>query len=219
MTENIENKIRSFFQEFRLIKFKRGEVILRADDFPTGVNYISDGFVRKYAMSSGGDELTLQILEPGSYFPIAWTINEETEGYYYEALTSVSVYRASKNDWQKFIEDYPEVLSDVNVRISSGWRDLLLKFENVVFGNANSRVIDTLLYLARHFGKRSNGGVVIDYWFTHQDIAAMSGISREQVSREMGELIKSGHVEYKDRFIAIKDKKMLHSLLPSAQRN
>lgn len=99
-----------FYKQFKTRNYKKGEMLIRADDDPQGIFYLIKGYVRQYTISKTGYELTLHILEPGIFFPIVWAINGTPNIYYFEALTSVEVRRAPRSDVVNFISDKPAII-------------------------------------------------------------------------------------------------------------
>jgi len=62
------NKIRSFFETFPQVSYKKEEIILRPDDPMPYVYYVESGYIRMYCLLPDGKELTLNIFKPGAYF-------------------------------------------------------------------------------------------------------------------------------------------------------
>ncbi len=87
----------TFYDQFTPRIYKKGEILIRADDDPQGIFCLNKGYVRQYIISKNGIELTLNILKPISYFPMVWAINETPNIYYYEALTEAEVGRAPRD--------------------------------------------------------------------------------------------------------------------------
>ena len=99
----------TFYKQFIIRDYKRGEMLIRADDDPLGIFCLTKGYVRQYTISKIGFELTLHILKPISYFPMVWAINGTPNIYFFEALTPVQVGRAPR--------DKVAILSRTNLRL------------------------------------------------------------------------------------------------------
>ena len=56
MDEIIVKKIEAFFIQYKYQVYKKGEILIRADDNPQGIFYLKEGHVKKYAISKKGDE-------------------------------------------------------------------------------------------------------------------------------------------------------------------
>jgi CRP/FNR family transcriptional regulator len=208
-----------FFSQFQLRTYKQGEMLIRADDDPQGIFCLTKGYVRQYIISDLGMELTLNILQPISYFPMIWAINSTPNVYYYEALTSVEVGRAPKQQVIEFIKDKPGLILELMSELLKRYTESLTRIEHLVFSDAYRRVISVLIYLAQHFGEKSGNHIVVKHRFTHQDIATLVGVARETVSIELTKLAKSELVEFVDRAMIFRDltklKQELLTAIPS----
>jgi len=165
--------------------------------------------VRQYTISKTGIELTLQILKPIAYFPLIWAINGAPNIYFYEALTSVEVGRAPKEQVVSFIEDKPAIILELMSKLLGDYAETLSRIEHLVFSDAYRRVISVLLYIARHFGEKNKQGTIVNYRFTQQDVATLVGVARETASIEMGRLEKKGFVKYINHSMIFKNIKNL----------
>lgn len=196
----------TFYKEFKIRNYKKGETLIRADDDPQGIFYLKKGYVRQYTISKTGLELTLHILKPISYFPMVWAINGTPNVYFFEALTAVEVGRAPRDQVVNFIKDKPGVIFELMSELLEDYAETLTRVEHLVFSDAYRRVISVLLYIAKHFGIEKNGGIVIRQRFTQQDIATLVGVARETASNELVKLEKKGLVKI------IKHKMMFDSI-------
>lgn len=198
-----------FYKQFSTREYKKGENLIRADDNPQGIFCLTKGYVRQYTISKTGNELTLQILKPITYFPLIWAINGAPNIYFYEALTAVEVGRAPKEQVVKFIKDKPTIILELMSKLLGDYAETLSRIEHLVFSDAYRRVISVLLYIAKHFGVENAQGVIVDHRFTQQDIATLVGVARETASIEIGILEKKGFVKYVDHSMMFKNIKYL----------
>lgn len=205
MKQKPVKKLDEFFARFRRLSYKSHEIILRSNDTPPGVFFISRGYVRVYTLSESGQELTLIIFKPGDFFPMIWAFNNTTVTQYCEAMTPVEVLRAPKEEFRKFLEANPEVLWDVTSKILIRLRGLLERMEYSVFGSAYQKVASILVICAERFGAKFRGDIVIRVPLTHKDIANLIGLTRETTSVELKKLERLGVVSKKGRQYRIRD--------------
>jgi len=198
-----------FYKQFSTRKYKKGETLIRADDNPQGIFCLTKGYVRQYTISKTGIELTLQILKPITYFPLIWAINGAPNIYFYEALTSVQVGRAPKDQVVNFIKDKPTIILELMSKLLGDYAETLSRIEHLVFSDAYRRVISVLIYIAKHFGEEHPQGIVVDHRFTQQDIATLVGVARETASIELGSIEKKGLVKYIDHSMLFENIKQL----------
>lgn len=215
MMINKTREFELFYKQFKIRNYKKGEMLIRADDDPQGIFCLTKGYVRQYTISKNGYELTLHILKPISYFPMVWAVNGTPNIYYFEALTPVEVGRATRDEVVDFIKDKPTIIFELMSELLEDYAESLNRIEHLVFSDAYRRVISVLLYITKHFGQTQGKGIVIDHRFTQQDIATLVGVARETASNEMAKLEKKGLVKYIDRKMMFKSIKKLNLELSS----
>jgi len=206
-----------FFRDFAQLHYKKGETILRAEDTPTGVYFLSKGFVRLYAVSQKGEELTLIIFKSGDFFPVMWAVNNARTNYYLETMTNVDLWRVPQDKFLVFIKSNPEVFFELTSKILVRFGGLLKRMEYLVFGNAYAKVASIITICAERFGRREKGKVIIEVPLTHSDLASMVGVTRETASIEIKKIEKKGLIGHQGRLIVVKNLKGLRkeSLLES----
>ncbi len=204
MIKNITEKIEEFFKKFKFQKFRKGEIIIRADDEPQGVYYLEEGFVKKYVISRKGDELILNIFKPASFFPLGWALNKGKNDYFYEAMTPANVWRAKRDDVIEFIKNDRDVLFELLKKVH---RDgLVTRMTYLMAGNAYIRLVAGIYDYIERFGEKENGSEV---HIKEKDLASITGMTRETVSRGIKMLKEKGLVEFSRNRLIIKDVKKL----------
>ena len=219
VVSNKSNKFEAFYTQFKPRSYKKGEMLIRSDDDPQGIFCLTKGYVRQYAISRAGIELTLHILKPISYFPMVWAINGTPNVYNFEALTDVEVGRAPRDEVVNFIKDKPKVIFELMSELLEDYAESLTRVEHLVFSDAYRRVISVLLYIAKHFGENNDKQIIISNRFTHQDIATLVGVARETASNEIAKLEKKGLIEYSDRLIVFNNIRNMELELSSNSQN
>ena len=215
MTDNKTKEFEAFYKQFKTRFYKKGEMLIRADDDPQGIFCLKKGYVRQYTISKTGNELTLHILRPISYFPMVWALNGTPNVYYFEALTPVEVGRAPRDEVVAFISQKPIIMFELLSELIEDYAESLKRIEQLVFSDAYRRVIAVLLYIAKHFGKESGKKIIVDHRFTQQDIATLVGVARETASNEIVKLEKKGLIKYVDHSMIIENIKLLDKELSS----
>src|SRR5665811_42256 len=205
----------AFYNHFNTRNYRKGEMLIRADDDPQGIFCLKKGYVRQYTISKTGLELTLHILKPTSYFPMVWAINGIPNVYNFEALTPVEVGRAPRNQVVNFIKDKPSIIFELLSELIEDYAESLARIENLVFSDAYRRVISVLLYIAKHFGEKSTNGIIVHHRFTQQDIATLVGVARETASNELTKLEKKGLIKHVDHLMVFENIKKLNAELLS----
>ncbi len=201
MDNSVAKKIDNFFLQYKQQKYKKGEILVRAGDDPSGIFYLKEGVVKKYAISRKGDEMIVNVFKSVSFFPMSWAINKTPNAYFYEALTNLNVYRAPGDDVNKFIKREPDVMYDLLSRVYKGTEGILTRMTYLMAGNANGRLITEIIIQAKRFGKKQDNGIEVKT--SEKDLAAQSGMTRETVSREMRILKDRGLVTFSKNILLI----------------
>lgn len=204
MDELTSKKLESFFTQYKKQTYRKGEILVRADDDPAGVFYLTKGQVKMYLITGKGDEIVLNIFKPISFFPMSWAINNTKNVYYYEALTEVTLWRAPKEDVIAFLKENPDVLYNLISRVYRGVDGVLTRMAYLMSGNAHARLITELLIAGKRFGKQNDKNEVA-LTVSEKDLAAQAGMTRETVSREMKVLKDKGLVTLNKTVLTIKD--------------
>ena len=147
----------------------------------------------------------MSLIKPHDIFPMQWVINDVLTSRYYETLTEVEVYRASKENFLALLKKDTDVLFSITSSILLRVHTLSECREAIMLGNAAAKVADILLFLAGHFGTKMENNMYIDIVFTHRDIASLLGLTRETVSLEIEKLEKEKIIEQKKHKIIIRN--------------
>jgi len=179
-----------------------------------GVYLIKEGFVKAFSLSMAGLGNLLLIHQSGEFIPLPWALDgAHTTGLYYEAMTDVTILRASKdklrsamgnNTWlsQEIMKQAVNIISVYTQRI-----------QTLEFRSARGRMISELLYLAERFGEKHGKGVLINAPITHQDIADSINMTRETASRALEQLFEEGLMGQKDHLFTVLDLPKLQEAL------
>lgn len=213
MEQQIIKKLEDFFGKYRLQLYKKGEILVRADEEASGIYYIKDGFVKKYAISKKGEELVVNVFKPGSFFPMSRAITGYKNKYFYEAKTPLEARKAPINDVLNFLKSNPDIVYDLLTRIYRGLDGVLMRTVYLMSGSAYSRLTTELILHARRFGKyeKETGKVICKV--SEKDLAAQSGLTRETISREMANLKKKGLLEFHANTLIVNNLKKLEEEL------
>lgn len=210
--ETTLEELSNFFSSYKHLKYKKGELLLRTEDYPKGVFYLTRGFVREFSIAPDGKELTLIIFKPGDFFPIIWALNGTAYSYYMEATTPVEVCCAPREEFVSFIKKNADIFFELTQRILVRMGGLMSRMNYLAFGNAYSKIGSIIAICAERFGDKTNDGITIQVPLTHKMIADFTGITRETASIEIKKLERSNLVHYQGRNLVVKDLSKLKAL-------
>ncbi len=189
-----------FFAQYKILPYDKNQIIIHGDDIPSGVFFIKEGFVKKYAILENGREQTLRIYKPGAYFPIIWAITNIPNNYFYQTVTPVELQRAPRDGLLSFVRQNPEALFELTKRILIGEQEIFTNITHELSGDSYHRVIAALVLSARRFGaKKKKDKMIIKLPLTHQEIADQASLTRETVSLAIKKLEEKKIISYKGR--------------------
>lgn len=201
MDADIAQKLAEFFTQYKKIQYKKGEIVIRAEDDPAGIFYLEEGTVKMYLISRNGDEIVLNLFKPISFFPMSWAINDTKNPYYFEAVNTLTMYRAPRHEVVDFLQKNSDVLFDLLARVYRGLDGVLSKMAYLMGGKAYARLITELLITAKRFGTTGTEG--IQFTITEKELSAATGITRETVSREIKILREKGLINFQKNILII----------------
>lgn len=212
MNTEIKNKLLKFFSSYQKVKFKKGTTILRPFDPLNGVFYLEQGFVKQFVLTEKGDEITLHIYRPETYFPIMVILSGGGNHFFFESLNDVVAYKAPQEKVLEFLQRSPDVLFDLTTRFAKAISGLSRRIELMLPEQAYVKICSLLVYLSQILGKKNNQGIELEIPFTHRDIASWTGVTRETASRQFEKLITEGiiSIEEQSHHIVIKDLEKLN---------
>lgn len=213
MDDVVIKKLDSFFSPYPSQAFKKGTIIIQAGEEPSGIFYIESGIMRSYWISSNGFEVTQNMYKPHAFLPMSWAVAGVTNNSFYEAMTHITARKAPKEAVLTFLKKEPDVLFDLLRRIYIGMEGLWMHFESITAGNSTTKLIASLVILAKRFGKQEKDGVVIQLKMSEHDVANYAGIARETASRELQKLKKERIVSFEKGTILVHDIHKIEDML------
>lgn len=212
MEHRIAPKLRSFFSHYTQVTYVPGKLLIAAHEKPQGIFFVEKGMVRQYAVSKDGNEMTLNVYKPDTFFPMSYALNGSFNQHNFEATSETCVRIAPSEEVVTFLKKEPEVLLDLVQRVFAGLDGFFSRVEQLMSGKAQARLVIILLIMAKRFGKSQVDHVRLSQKLTHQDLAAFTGLSRETVSREMIHLKRLKLLDYKSNLVRIFDLTKLEQL-------
>lgn len=194
----VSDKTTAFFGSFPEQQFQKGQIILSAGENPASVIFLKSGFLRQFQITQNGKELTNHFYKPGSFLPLSWLINNQPNIFFIEAQTSTICHLAPKEKVQSFISENPDVLMDIISRLLFALEGMTTRINSLSNDSAEEKIAGILEFLRKHFGKKLTA-------FTHEDIAKLTGLTRETVSRELEKLQKQGKIKQEKHELLILD--------------
>lgn len=203
MDDVISKKLDEFFEPYPVKNYQKGQILVYGGDNPSGIFRLLNGHVRQYDISANGDEIVVNMYKAPAFFPVNWAINQTPNNYFYETTTAASLRIAPVEATIKFLKANPDVVYDLLARMSSGVEGVLRRMTYLMKGSAQERTVLELLNVSQRFGTKYKAGSMVS--ITENELAALSGLTRETISRELRKLQARDLVTVNNNHVIIKD--------------
>ncbi len=169
--------------------------------------FLKTGRVKIVKYSTEGKENILTLINPGEIFGEMAYLEEEQRTDYAFTIEPSLICSINKSDLAGFIEKNPTLNLRLSKIIGLKLRSYSERIEDLIFKDANQRIISFILRLAEKSGKELAGQIFIKPFLKHQDIGEITACSRQTVNYLLTDL--------RDKNIIDFDRKKLIILKPS----
>ena len=179
------------------------QVILLENDWGGSVYFVLEGWVKIRTYNMEGKEVTLNIIGKGELFGEMAALDEVPRSTDVITLAPTMIGSLPSQDFVKLL--YTEALAGLRLsqlmarRLRQVNRRLRLRESD-----SQSRVADTLLFLAEGQGTKGQTGTEIPN-LPHRELSSLSGLARETVTRVLTRLEKKGLITRYPDTICIPD--------------
>lgn len=204
MDGSITLKIEAFFAKYPLKHFDKNQILIYANEEPSGIFHLLNGQVREYDITDGGEEVVVNAFKPPAYFPLSYAINHTHNLYYYETITAVDARLAPAPEVVNFLKKNNDVMFELISRLFSGTIGMQRRMAHMMGGGGKRRVLYELVIECKRFGNRQADGTYI--LNMHEDeLAHRAGLARETVNRELVKLKQQQLLDVNRHDLIIKD--------------
>lgn len=185
-----------------LKEFRKNQIILHEEDTSEFMYVIVQGKVKISRVGKEGKETILSIHGAGEFFGEMSLIDGKTVPATVSAVENSIVAIISKQDFYSLLYSQKKVLENLLHILCSRLRDSWKKIQMLNFNDAAQRIKMLFLILAENHGQKTENGITLRVKLIHQDMADMTGLSRETVTRVLDRWKKSGEIKIlKNKFI------------------
>ncbi len=183
--------------------FSKDNVIILAEEEGDTLFILKNGQVKVSIVSEEGREVILSLLGPGSVFGELSLLDGKPRSANVVATEETDLLMLRRADFLQLIYKTPQIATALLAELATRMRKTDRQIEGLALLDVTSRISDTLLQLATEQGAETADGVTIESRPTHQELANMSGTTRETVSRVLKRLEGQGYINRNGRKITI----------------
>lgn len=181
----------SLFAAAQRRHLKADQTLFTAGDPGDGCYRVETGVLKVTVMSAAGRERILAILGPGALVGELAMIDAQPRSASVVAARDSELSYISRRTFEAVAEAHPEVYRHVVNLLVRRLRDTNSVVTAMTFLSLKGRVAYALLSLTDAFGQDvGSGRILIRQKVTQADLAAMTGIARENVSRILNDWLR-----------------------------
>jgi CRP/FNR family cyclic AMP-dependent transcriptional regulator len=183
--------------------YDKDQGIILAEEEGDALFIIASGQVKVSIVSENGREMILSLLGEGAVFGELSLLDGKPRSANVVATQDTALYMVRRADFLQLVYKVPQIAIGLLAELAARLRKTDRKIEGLALLDVTSRISETLLQLAEEQGSQTEFGVTLSARPTHQQLANMSGTTRETVSRVLKRLENQGYISTEGRSITI----------------
>jgi len=200
------------FASAKLVRLAAGDILFRAGASADGCYRVEDGLLKVVMVSPSGAERILAFLGRGAIVGELSIIDGLPRSATVVAVRDATVSFLGRAEFEAFADKHPEVYKSLIRLLAQRLRETDAGVAASSFLSLKGRVAQTMLELAEHFGQEVGPGrIVIRQKIGQNDLAAMAGIARENVTRVLNDLQRHKVVSRLSGYYCIENKAQLEN--------
>lgn len=197
-----DNELNQICSEIVVEEFKKHDTILHEEDTNDFMYIILFGKVKVSRINEEGKEIILALHQTNDSFGELSLIDGKTTPATVSAIEDSLIAFISKKAFYSILLNRQSVLEKILQIFCSRLRESWNKIFLLNSRNAAQKIKMLFLMLSHEFSERDSDGIMITIKLTHQEIADMTGLTRETVTRVIDKL-------QKDKEIAVLNNKFI----------
>ncbi len=209
---NEENKM----ELMRITSMKdisKNEPIYFASEPSDAIFFLKTGRVKIVKYTPDGVESIITIINPGEVFGEMAYLDESERTDFAVTLEPALICAVNKNDLGEFINKNPSLNIKMTKLIGLKLKSFSERVEDLVFKDANQRVISFLLRMIEKNGRIVGDQIFVKPFLKHQDIAELTACSRQTVNYILTELRDKKIINFDRQKLVINDLSALKKYL------
>jgi len=198
-----ESSMEMMDQKSKMKKSSKREVIYFPEERSDNIYLLKEGKVKISRVSEDGKKMTLHLIGPGEIFGESAILGQDKHENIAEVVEDAVICSINRTMFQEMLTNNPKLNLSINKFIGLRIRKIQAHVEDLVFKDAQERVIAFLKRYAKTFGKKMIDGWMVRPFLTHQEIADLTATSRQTVNSILNDLVSNKDIKYTRRYFQI----------------
>jgi len=191
-------ELKKSIQERRTRQFKKGQVIYYEGDKGTGLYLLISGKAKSVKIAGDGRELMTGIYAADDYMGINSMLLNEIHSDTATALEDSTVCQIPKESLEQLMNQYPDVAREFIKLLAKDIKEKEEHLLQMAYNSVRKKMADAMVRLQSQ-QKEVEGSFKV----TREDLAAMTGMATETVSRTLSDFKDEGLIEKKGSVIKV----------------
>ncbi len=205
-------EIASIDRRCRVEDFDAGDAVHHAGQPATRLYVVATGTAKLVRPAIDGTEVLLDVVRPGDFFGALPSLGAHTHTDSAWALTPICVLSLDTTTFDEILDEFPSVaragLTVMSKRLSQAQSHI----HAMAVATSEQRVAAALTMLGRKTGVPRHGQTLLDLPLSREDLAGLTGVTSETVSRVLARLQRDGVIDTGRLWVAIIDDEQLSRL-------
>lgn len=185
-------------ERLKLKYFKKNEVFLYQEDHNMFMYIVISGYVKISIINNNGRAITLAIRQAGEYFGELSLIDNKATSASVCAMEDSSIALLSKKDFHLLLGSQPMFQDNIIKVLCSMIRETNDLVMRLTYNKAPQKISLFFIEYLKKYGEKTESGIMLPIRLTHQDIADMTGLLRETVTRILDKWKDKGYITLLD---------------------
>ncbi len=200
---------KTIIQELRdktiMCEMVKDEFIYFEEDPSDTIYFLKKGKVKIGNYSDEGKEIIKAILQPGEIFGELSLLHEQTRQDFAMVMEPSKLCKMKKSDFEDLMEKYGHLSLKISKIMGLRLRKIERRLESLVFKDARSRIVEFIKDQAESNGEKVGFETMIKNNLTHQDIANLTGTTRQTVTEVLNDLRRKNLINFDRKQILVRD--------------
>jgi CRP-like cAMP-binding protein len=199
-----EEEIERLSLNCALVKFDKGDPLIRQGTFSTNVAYLQKGLVKVHIEGPYHEQIVRIVKAPG-YLGLPTTFGDKINQYSVTVIEAAEVCFIDINTFRYLLKVNPDFSYEIMIELCRNELEVFYRCANRTQKQMRGKIADVLLELADHIYFSDSFVIPI----TQEDFGNLVDASRESVSRVLTEFEKDGIIRNTGKKVEIVNKKSL----------
>ena len=199
-----QDQITRVFDRHLEISHETGQVIVMEQDWGESLFLVSSGLAKVRTFTMDGEEIVMSLLGEGDLFGEMAALDGSSRSADVVALTPLNLVKLRVKFFTELLEKHAGFALDLARFEAARLKDLNRRFV-LQSGDATSRMLDSLAYLAQKSSGTANDPQALIPLLTMRELALVAGLARETASRTLSKLRTRGTVIEEDGRLRLVD--------------